>query len=99
MSRVDFSDFNKSFVNLFQVLTITNWHQSMYDTMYYSDNRVIAAIFYVSFILIGNYIFLNLFLAVLIDSFLKEGEKSASNKKVEESDQLKQDEISELLKV
>jgi hypothetical protein len=70
----------------------------MYDTMYYSDNRVIAAIFYVSFILIGNYIFLNLFLAVLIDSFLKEGEKSASNKKVEESDQLKQDEISELLK-
>jgi len=67
--------------------------------MYYSDNRVIAAIFYVSFILIGNYIFLNLFLAVLIDSFLKEGEKSASNKKVEESDQLKQDEISELLKL
>jgi hypothetical protein len=66
--------------------------------MYYSDNRVIAAIFYVSFILIGNYIFLNLFLAVLIDSFLKEGEKSASNKKIEESDQLKQDEISELLK-
>ena len=98
MSRVDFSDFNKSFVNLFQVLTITNWHQSMYDTMYYSDNRVIAAIFYVSFILIGNYIFLNIFLALLIDSFLKEGEKSASNKKVEESDQLKQDEISELLK-
>lgn len=26
MSRVDFSDFNKAFVNLFQVLTITNWH-------------------------------------------------------------------------
>lgn len=52
----------------------------MYDTMYYSDNRVVAAIFYVTFILIGNYIFLNLFLAVLIDSFLKEGETSETNK-------------------
>jgi hypothetical protein len=54
----------------------------MYDTMYYSESKVVAAIFYVSFILIGNYIFLNLFLAVLIDSFLKEGETSANNKKI-----------------
>jgi hypothetical protein len=58
----------------------------MYDTMYYSDSKVVAAIFYVSFILIGNYIFLNLFLAVLIDSFLKEGETSATNKKIEEKE-------------
>jgi len=51
----------------------------------------------VSFILIGNYIFLNLFLAVLIDSFLKEGETSANNKLKEEDEQLKQDEMTELL--
>ncbi len=49
----------------------------MYDTMYYSENfRVAAALYFVSFIIIGNYIFLNLFLAVLIDSFLKEGEST-----------------------
>lgn len=58
----------------------------MYDTMYYTDNKVVAAIFYVTFILIGNYIFLNLFLAVLIDSFLKEGETSATNKQIEENE-------------
>ena len=58
----------------------------MYDTMYYTDNNVVAAIFYVTFILIGNYIFLNLFLAVLIDSFLKEGETSATNKQIEENE-------------
>jgi len=52
----------------------------------------------VSFILIGNFIFLNLFLAVLIDSFLKEGETSATNKQKEEDEQLKQDEMTELLK-
>ncbi len=70
----------------------------MYDTMYYSDNnRVVAAIFYVTFILIGNYIFLNLFLAVLIDSFLKEGETSANHKQIEQSDQMKQDEMIEML--
>jgi hypothetical protein len=67
--------------------------------MYYSDNnRVVAAIFYVTFILIGNYIFLNLFLAVLIDSFLKEGETSANHKQIEQSDQMKQDEMIEMLK-
>jgi hypothetical protein len=54
--------------------------------MYYSDTEVVAAIFYVSFILIGNYIFLNLFLAVLIDSFLKEGESSATNKQIEDNE-------------
>jgi hypothetical protein len=58
----------------------------MYDTMYYSDTEVVAAIFYVSFILIGNYIFLNLFLAVLIESFLKEGESSATNKQIEDDE-------------
>jgi hypothetical protein len=51
----------------------------MYDTMYYTNQKIVAAIYYVSFIMIGNYIFLNLFLAVLIDSFTKEGENQNSS--------------------
>ena len=35
--------------------------------------KAVAAVYYISFIVIGNYILLNLFLAVLIDSFLQEG--------------------------
>ena len=41
--------------------------------------RAVAAFYYVSFIVIGNYILLNLFLAVLIDSFLKEGDKEQTS--------------------
>ena len=47
--------------------------------------RAVAAFYYVSFIVIGNYILLNLFLAVLIDSFLKEGDKEQTSQEVEDS--------------
>jgi hypothetical protein len=52
----------------------------MYDTMYFTNQKVLAAIYYVSFIMIGNYIFLNLFLAILIDSFTVEGENQKNTK-------------------
>lgn len=47
--------------------------------------RAVSALYYVSFILLGNYILLNLFLAVLIDSFLKEGDKESNSQKVEDN--------------
>ena len=54
----------------------------MFDTMYFSWQergytwmKAVSAIYYVSFLLIGNYILMNLFLAILIDSFLEEGEE------------------------
>ena len=37
--------------------------------------KAVSAIYYVTFLLIGNYILMNLFLAILIDSFLEEGEE------------------------
>ena len=61
----------------------------MYDTMYFTNQKVLAAIYYVSFIMIGNYIFLNLFLAILIDSFTVEGENQNNTKK-EEGERLKE---------
>lgn len=36
------------------------------------------SIFYISWIFIGNFILLNLFLAILLDSFLDEGEEKIS---------------------
>ena len=37
--------------------------------------KVIPIIFYVTWIFIGNYILLNLFLSILLDSFLEEDEE------------------------
>ena len=65
------------------MLTISNWNQVMYDTMYFTNQKVVAAIYYISFIMIGNYIFLNLFLAILIDSFTLESENQNNTKEEE----------------
>ncbi|TNV88166.1 hypothetical protein FGO68_gene13672 [Halteria grandinella] len=98
LSRANYDTFHNAFINVFQVMTITNWHIILYDTMYYTSEsagggsqglymRAVTALYFVSFILIGNYILLNLFLAVLIDSFLKEGESERASQKVEDNKQ------------
>ena len=38
------------------------------------DANIFVAIFYIAWIFIGNFILLNLFLAILLDSFLSEEE-------------------------
>lgn len=99
LSRANYDTFHNAFINMFQVMTITNWHIILYDTMYYTSEaagggaqglymRAVTALYFVSFILIGNYILLNLFLAVLIDSFLKEGKSERANQKIEDTKQM-----------
>jgi hypothetical protein len=48
-----------------------------------SINPIFVSIFYISWIFLGNFILLNLFLAILLDSFLEEDEE-------EEYDELRQ---------
>ena len=40
-----------------------------------NNPKFLVAIFYIAWIFIGNFILLNLFLAILLDSFLDEGEE------------------------
>ena len=44
----------------------------MYDSMRGDINKYIVCLFYVAWIFLGNFILLNLFLAILLDSFLNE---------------------------
>lgn len=37
LSRANFNSFHNSFINIFQVMTITNWHTILYDTMYFTS--------------------------------------------------------------
>ena len=50
-----------------------NWQQVLYSSMRAADNdmlfKAFTAIYYISWLFIGNFILLNLFLAILIDSF------------------------------
>jgi hypothetical protein len=49
-----------------------NWPIILFYGLRSNVNMAITIIYFVSWIIIGNYILLNLFLAILIDSFIEE---------------------------
>jgi hypothetical protein len=64
VARVNFHDFGTSVVTVFQILTGEDWNAAMYSCMEtYGDG---AVVYFLSLTIIGTYVLLNLFLAVLI---------------------------------
>lgn len=63
-----------------------NWQIVLYDSMRSNLGKVIPAFFYISWIFIGNFILLNLFLAILLDSFLTEDEETEITEEVLEAE-------------
>jgi hypothetical protein len=54
-----------------------NWQTVLFDSMRNDAlNKYIVAIYYIVWIFLGNFILLNLFLAILLDSFLDEDEET-----------------------
>ena len=66
--RQNFDSFNDAFMSMFQVLTMENWQSLLYCCMR-AQTPALSAIYLVTWIFIGNYILLNLFLAVMLDAF------------------------------
>lgn len=52
-------------------------------------NHYLVALFYICWIFLGNFILLNLFLAILLDSFLEEDEEEESEEAKAESKRIK----------
>lgn len=67
-TRANFDSFHWSFVSTFQVLSVENWQSILYLAMS-SDAGYASCIFFISWIILGNYIIMNLFLAILLESF------------------------------
>ena len=65
--RHNFDDIFWAFVTIFQVLTGEDWNRVMYDGMRTTGG--IASVYFILLVVIGNYIVLNLFLAILLDNF------------------------------
>ncbi|KAK9823801.1 hypothetical protein WJX72_005586 [[Myrmecia] bisecta] len=63
----NFDTFFNAFVLIFQALTMENWEQNMYG--YMDATNTGAALFFVSWIVVGSYTFLQLFLAVTLEAF------------------------------
>lgn len=66
--RKNFDTFLNSFVSIFIILTNDGWAQIFYDC-YRSTSPAAAITFFVTFVLIGQRIMLNLFLAILLENF------------------------------
>ena len=64
---MNFNNLLNSVILIFVVLSGEDWQVIMYD--YYRHYGVSAAIFFVALVVIGNFIFLNLFLAILLKDF------------------------------
>lgn len=65
--RYNFNFFLSGFITIFTVLTSESWDKTMFG--FARNEGYPAVMFFVSFIVIGVMIFLNLFLAILIDNF------------------------------
>jgi hypothetical protein len=74
LPRGNYDSFGSAFITVFQVLTMENWQYIMYDGMRSDAGALISAIYFISWIFIGNFMLLNLFLAILLDSFVDEDE-------------------------
>jgi hypothetical protein len=70
--RGNYDSFPLAFITVFQVLTLENWQTLLFDSMRSSISPYIISAFYIVWIFLGNFILLNLFLAILLDSFLEE---------------------------
>jgi len=81
-----FDDFFSAYMTVFQVMTMENWNDILTSTLRTDVNYAITLVYLISWIFIGNYVLLNLFLAILLNGFdsqdnsiLQEGIEIASD--------------------
>lgn len=80
LPRGNFDSFIIAFLTVFQVLTTENWNSVLFDSMRSPEvGQFIPVIYLVSWIFIGNYILLNLFLAILLDGFVAEDDEEVGD--------------------
>jgi hypothetical protein len=80
--RGNYDSFTVAFFTAFDTLTMENWNSLLYDSIRSSVWHPIAVIYYISWIFVGNWILLNLFLAILLDSFLEEDENNLTEEEM-----------------
>ncbi|MCJ1314261.1 calcium channel protein [Agyrium rufum] len=70
--RITFNDIYNSFIGMYQVLSSENWTVNMYNASQYDlewGTGWMGAIFFVLWFILANFIILNMFIAVIQESF------------------------------
>ncbi|XP_035376128.1 voltage-dependent L-type calcium channel subunit alpha-1D-like [Electrophorus electricus] len=88
-NRSSFDNFPQALLTVFQILTGEDWNEVMYDGIMAfggpSSSGMIVCMYFVILFICGNYILLNVFLAIAVDNLA--GARSSSPKKNEENDE------------
>jgi Ca2+-binding EF-hand superfamily protein len=69
--RLNYDDFFSAIITTFQILTTEAWNDTMYDAVG-STGDVKAVIFFYAIIVVGNWILLNMFIAIIIERFAEQ---------------------------
>ena len=78
--RSNFDGFQNAFLSIWQVLTMDNWTEIYHNAMRTSLGKF-SVFYFIVWIILGNFILLNLFLAILLDSFTESAENLVKNEK------------------
>ena len=90
-AKAHFDSFWWGFVTVFQVLTGENWNEVLYNTMWALDqpeedgHQIMAVVYFILLNVVGNYMILNLFLAILLANFEGDDEEEEEEEKEEEA--------------
>ncbi|XP_035511865.1 voltage-dependent L-type calcium channel subunit alpha-1D-like [Morone saxatilis] len=99
MKRSTFDSFPQALLTCFQILTGEDWNAVMYDgIMAYGGPifpNMVVCIYFVILFVCGNYILLNVFLAIAVDNLAGGGEKKNVEEKKEEEEEWDEDEEKE----
>eukprot|EP00924_Labyrinthula_sp_SR-Ha-C_P002687 augustus_masked-scaffold_13-processed-gene-4.8-mRNA-1 protein AED:0.09 eAED:0.10 QI:0/-1/0/1/-1/1/1/0/1606 len=87
--RANFDTFFNGFMVVFQVLTGENWNELLYEGLFVLDGSIVVYLYYVSLNIIGGYIVLNLFLAILLSRFDSKDDDDDETSDVSEEDREK----------
>ncbi|KAL4110193.1 hypothetical protein PRIC1_001886 [Phytophthora ramorum] len=79
--RLNFDTFLWSSITVFKIITSDNWNENMYDVI--RSNGMFAAFYTMSLIVFGNFIMMNLFLALLLDNFGSGDEEQSKIKEID----------------
>ncbi|XP_073814262.1 ca[2+]-channel protein alpha[[1]] subunit D isoform X3 [Musca autumnalis] len=90
--RSNFDSFYQSLLTVFQILTGEDWNAVMYDGIRAYGGvfsfGIVACIYYIILFICGNYILLNVFLAIAVDNLADADSLSAIEKEDEAENQL-----------
>ena len=99
-SRTNFDDFWNSFLAVFQVLTGEDWNAVMYEGVLANGGPkhptgLLMSLYFVGLVIIGNYVLLNVFLAIAVDNLTEAdlmggGEDEEEAEREEKKEEIKQ---------